>query len=231
MLTVRASSERGRSQLDWLDSRHTFSFDQYYDPSHMSYGPLRVINEDYIAPGKGFGTHPHRDMEIITYVVEGQLRHQDSLGTGSVISAGEIQKMSAGSGIMHSEFNASKDKGVHLLQIWITPKERNLSPRYEQEAFSLLPGEWKLLGSPDGDGLVSIHQDVRLYALRLDSGMKSQRTTRDSARVWLQIVKGACTVNGTVVNAGDGLALSSDSNLEIVATEPTELLAFEFSSN
>lgn len=231
MVIVRTSTERGRSQLDWLDSQHTFSFDQYYDPQHMSFGPLRVINEDVIEAGGGFGTHPHRDMEIITYVIEGELKHRDSLGNGSVIRPGEIQKMSAGTGIKHSEFNASKEKPVHLLQIWIVPKTRNLKPRYEQEAFELKPGELSLLGSADGEGLVSIEQDVKLYGARMEPGMKIAHDLADNSDAWIQMVKGACSVNGKELAAGDGAAITQGGEIMISARESSELLLFDIARN
>jgi len=227
MITVRTAQERGHTRLDWLDSYHTFSFDQYYDPKNVSFGPLRVINEDTIAAGGGFGSHPHKDMEIITYVIEGALKHQDSLGTGSVIRPGEIQKMSAGSGIVHSEYNASKEKPVHLLQIWIIPDKQNIQPRYEQKSFKLTPGQFTLLGSPNGDGLISIEQNVNLYALSVEPGMSVSRILPVKTIAWLQIVKGICTVNGNELKAGDGAALSDESNIEISAKQNTELLLFE----
>lgn len=229
MLSVRPSDARGHSQLDWLDSRHTFSFDQYHDPKHMSFGPLRVINEDVIAPGGGFGTHPHRDMEIITYVIEGQLQHKDSMGTGSIIGPGEIQKMSAGKGIFHSEFNASREKPVHLLQIWIMPNIKGLTPSYEQEKFELKPGEFKLLGSPDGQGLVSIHQNVKLYAVRIESGKAASFKMQPSAKAWVQIVKGDCAVNSEKLSAGDGAAIEPTSQIQFEASTSCEALLFEIS--
>jgi redox-sensitive bicupin YhaK (pirin superfamily) len=213
--------------LDWLDSRHTFSFDQYFDPHHMGFGPLRVINEDIIAGGGGFGRHPHRDMEIITYVIEGQLRHQDSLGNGSFISPGEIQKMSAGSGIQHSEYNASKDDPVHLLQIWIQPDKRGIQPAYEQEKFELKPGEWKLLASQNGDGLISIEQRVKLYALSLEAGTPAVFAAEPASRIWVQLVKGACSVGGNTLSQGDGLAIENLAKIEIHAQGAAELLLFE----
>lgn len=227
MLTVRRAKERGRTKLGWLDSHHTFSFADYLDKEYISFGPLRVINEDTISPGGGFGTHPHRDMEIITYVTEGQLEHRDSLGTGSRISPGEIQKMSAGSGILHSEFNASQEKPVHLLQIWIVPDKRDIQPRYEQESFQLQPGEIKLLGSPDGTGLVSIQQNVRLYALVSQPGSQTLFEPAPEADLWIQIVKGACEIDSTPLFAGDGAAVSQAEKVCIVAKQPVELLLFE----
>jgi redox-sensitive bicupin YhaK (pirin superfamily) len=224
---VRLAAERGHTRLSWLDSYHTFSFDQYFDQKHMSFGPLRVINEDTIAPSGGFGTHSHRDMEIITYVVEGELEHKDSLGTGSIIRPGEIQKMSAGTGISHSEYNPSSEKPVHLLQIWIVPNKQNIQPKYEQKSFESTPGQFKLLGSPDGKGLVSIHQNVSMYALSTEPGKSASQIPPVGARAWLQIVQGICTVNGTELKAGDGLKLMDCSKIEVLAKQRTELLLFE----
>ncbi len=229
-LAVRRSAERGHTQLSWLDSWHTFSFDSYYDPQHMAFGPLRVINEDRIAPGGGFGTHPHRDMEIITYVVEGKLQHRDSLGNGSTILPGEIQKMSAGSGILHSEFNASDKSPVHLLQIWIMPETRGLEPRYEQEKFELKPGVWQLLGGPNGQGLISIQQKVKLYALNLIPGGRAEFKPSENANLWIQTIKGSIQVQDKALVAGDGLAVSSDQKLDFYNSDNqsgSELLLFE----
>jgi redox-sensitive bicupin YhaK (pirin superfamily) len=231
MLTLRPADERGRSQLDWLDSQHSFSFDQYFDPKHMSCGPLRVINEDVIAPGGGFGTHPHRDMEIITYVIEGSLQHKDSLGNGSIIKPGEIQKMSAGTGIFHSEFNASQTEPVHLLQIWIVPTQRGLTPKYEQESFTLTPGEFKLLGSNDGMGLITIAQNFRLSALSSEPGMVSRYECDVQATVWLQIVKGDHTINGKSARAGDGLSIQQTASIDMKSTAAGELLLFDMREN
>lgn len=230
MLTLRPSTERGNTKLNWLDSWHTFSFDQYRDPQHMNFGPLRVINEDWIGAGGGFGTHPHRDMEIITYVVKGQLRHQDSLGNGSIISAGEIQKMSAGTGILHSEFNASDTEPVHLLQIWIVPEKSGLTPAYEQESFSLEENKWKLLGAPNGTGLISIKQNVKLYGLSASKGSTVEFTPGPGSQQWVQLIKGECDINGTRVKSGDGLAIRSDGKMQINVLFQTELLLFELTS-
>ena len=227
MMSIRRSQQRGHTKLDWLDSHHTFSFDQYYDPENMNFGPLRVINEDTVAPGAGFGTHPHRDMEIITYVLSGELEHKDSIGTGSVIRAGEIQKMSAGSGIMHSEFNHSKSQPVHLLQIWIMPDQRSLAPKYEQEKFDLPPGELVLLGSNDGTGLISIHQDVRLYAFRLNSGDTLAHELGKSS-AWLQVARGAFEVNGEKVDQGDAIAVNEGGSMFAKALLDSEALLFVF---
>jgi quercetin 2,3-dioxygenase len=229
MITVRNANERGHTQLSWLDSHHTFSFDQYYDAQNMAFGPLRVINEDRVAPGKGFGTHSHRDMEIITYVIEGELKHQDSLGTGSVIRPGEIQKMSAGSGIMHSEFNVSNENSVHFLQIWIVPDKHGIQPRYEQKSFNLAAGQLKLLGAPDRQGLISIQQKVNLYGLSAERGMSISHALKSGEDAWVQIVNGSCTVNGRELKAGDGAAITNESEIEIAAKRRSELLLFEIS--
>jgi len=231
MLKLRPAVDRGHSQLDWLDSWHTFSFDQYYDPQHMSFGPLRVINEDTIAGGGGFGMHPHRDMEIITYVTSGKLRHQDSMGNGSIISSGEIQKMSAGTGVWHSEHNASADQPVHLLQIWIMPEQKGLKPSYEQERFELKEGEWKLLGSPDGDGLISIRQKVKLYALSAADGQSSSFQPQKGSKLWIQIVKGQFAIQGKNSSSGDGVSIEKDETLELKALSPGEILLFEILDN
>lgn len=227
MMIVRPAAERGRTQLDWLDSWHTFSFDQYVDRQHMGFGPLRVMNEDFIAPGGGFGMHPHRDMEIITYVVQGQLRHKDSLGNGSVISPGEIQKMSAGTGIVHSEFNASDKDPVHMLQIWIVPNNKNLEPAYEQKPFTLKPGEWHLLGSEKQGGLISIHQAVRLYVFRSASEAPTKFQPAAGSAVWIQVVAGACAIETERLKAGDGLAIDHAGIIEIKPATQTELILFE----
>jgi len=227
MITVRNANARGHTQLGWLDSHHTFSFDQYYDARHTAFGPLRVINEDRVAPGKGFGTHSHRDMEIITYVVEGELKHQDSLGTGSVIRPGEIQKMSAGSGIMHSEFNASSETPVHFLQIWIVPDKVGIQPRYEQKSFNLAAGQLKLLGAPDGQGLISIQQKINLFGLLAEPAMSISHVLKLGANAWIQMVNGGCIVNGKELEAGDGAAITNESEIEIVAKQGSELLLFE----
>lgn len=237
MNTIRHGEERGHTKISWLESRHSFSFDQYFDKQHMSFGPLRVINEDWVKAGAGFPTHPHRDMEIITYVIDGAIEHKDSLGTGSVIRPGEIQKMSAGSGILHSEFNPSKDQGLHLLQIWIVPAQRGLTPNYEQKPYALTEGEFTLLGGPPAasphldketeQALVTIHQDVRLYAYKGEKGTKSKFCSARESRYWLQIVKGNLLVNGKSVKAGDGLALSDVVEVDIQSLDASELLLFE----
>jgi len=226
MITIRLAGERGKTALDWLDSRHTFSFADYYDDEFMSFGPLRVINEDVVAPGKGFGTHPHKDMEIITYVVEGALEHRDSLGTGEVIHAGEVQRMSAGNGITHSEFNHSKTDPVHLLQIWIVPERRGIPTGYEQKKLDLIPNQWQIVADPEGSGALSVHQDVTLLAARIESKQKlSYSPTRGAA--WLQVVKGSITIGDINAKAGDGLAIVNEPGLEIVANADSEVLLFD----
>ena len=229
MNTLRPSAERGHTQLDWLDSRHSFSFDQYFDTKYMGFGPLRVINEDIVAPGGGFGMHPHRNMEIITYVIEGQLKHEDSLGNGSIISPGEIQKMSAGSGIWHSEFNASDEQPVHLLQIWIVPDKTNIQPYYEQKQFERKAGIWQLLASNDGKGLVQVHQRVKLYNyFSTDSDQQTTFNSGGAADFWMQVVRGACSVAGQELKNGDGIAIQDGSELQLDVKGESELLLFEF---
>jgi redox-sensitive bicupin YhaK (pirin superfamily) len=220
MINIRRSSERGGGDFGWLNTRHTFSFDQYYDPKWMGFRSLRVINEDRVAPATGFPMHPHRDMEIITYVLEGALEHKDSLGTGSIIRPGDGQRMSAGRGIRHSEQNPSATDSVHLLQIWITPDQRGHEPSYEQKEFpeSEKRGKLRLLASPDGkDGSVTIHQDASLYVSLLRKGRYA----------WLQVARGAVTVNGKALAQADGAAVESESKLEIQGTEDSEILLFD----
>jgi len=230
MLTVRPSDERGHAQHGWLDSRHTFSFSEYYDPKHMGFRALRVINEDRVEPGKGFGKHHHDDMEIVTYVLDGVLAHQDSLGNGASISPGEVQRMSAGTGIDHSEFNHSKSERVHFLQIWILPEKDGLAPGYEQRAFPLdAKGDALLLvASRDGrDGSVTVHQDVEIYAGRLAKGARVEHALRKGRHAWIQVARGKVAVNGVALDTGDGLAASDEPKLEITATEAAEVLLFD----
>jgi quercetin 2,3-dioxygenase len=231
MITVRPSAERGTDNLGWLDSRHTFSFGHYYDAKHMGFGPLRVINEDRVRPGAGFDTHGHRDMEIISYVLEGALEHKDSIGTGSVIRPGDIQVMSAGTGIRHSEFNHSKTEPVHFLQIWVLPDREGLSPRYDQKTFgkSEKSGRLRLVGSPDGrDGSILVHQDVEIYDALLGVGGTVRHPLASSRKSWVQIVRGAVDVNGTVAGAGDGLAIQDETLLTINSrADGSEILVFD----
>jgi redox-sensitive bicupin YhaK (pirin superfamily) len=231
MITVRPSAERGTDNLGWLDSRHTFSFGHYYDAKHMGFGPLRVINEDRVRPGAGFDTHGHRDMEIISYVLEGALEHKDSIGTGSVIRPGDIQVMSAGTGIRHSEFNHSQTEPVHFLQIWVLPDREGLSPRYDQKTFgkSEKSGRLRLVGSPDGrDGSILIHQDVAIYDVVLGSANSVKHQLKPGRKSWVQVVRGSVDVNGKAASAGDGVALVDEAGLTITAREDnSEILVFD----
>ena len=227
----RRAADRGVANFGWLDSRHTFSFGEYHDPKHMGFGSLRVINEDRVAPGKGFGTHAHRDMEIISYVLEGALEHKDSIGTGSVIRPGDVQIMSAGTGIRHSEFNHSATDPVHFLQIWILPDRQGITPRYEQKRFTDddKRGHLLLIGSSDGrDGSVVIHQDVSLFAALLNAGDQLAHDLSPGRRAWLQVLRGALEVNGDDLSVGDGVAVEGESRVTIHAKMPeTEFLLFD----
>jgi len=227
MIQVRPSNERGHNKLSWLDSRFTFSFDQYYDPEHMQFRSLRVLNEDIIAPGQGFGMHPHRDMEILTWILDGALEHRDSMGTGAVIRPGELQHMTAGSGILHSEFNPSPKDSTHLLQIWIVPDRKNLKPRYEQLTFADkdLRGKFHLVAGPEAP--VSIHQDANLYIARLDEGEQAKHCLKAGRSAWMQVSHGTVAVNGTKLKAGDGAAISEESEVRVEATKPSEVLLFD----
>lgn len=229
-LTVRKAEERGRANFGWLDSKHSFSFGHYHDPRHMGFGPLRVINDDRVAPGAGFPTHPHSDMEIISYVLEGGLEHKDSLGTGSVIRPGDLQRMTAGTGIRHSEFNASKTEPVHFLQIWIIPEREGLAPGYEQKTFSAAEkqGRLKLIGSRDGrEGSVTIHQDVNLYSTLLGKGEAVDHTIAPGRGGWVQVARGTVSLNGEKLREGDGVAVSSSGSLRIEGLADTEVLLFD----
>lgn len=230
MITLRPGHERGQTQLSWLDSRHTFSFDRYYDPRYLGFRALRVINEDRVKPGAGFGTHPHRDMEIITYVLDGALAHKDSLGTGSVIRPGDIQRMTAGTGISHSEFNHSPTEPVHLLQIWILPEQRGLEPGYEQRALDLHEhrGQWRLIAARDGRaGAVTVHQDVDVFVAVLATGERLAYGLRSGRHAWLQVARGALRVKELPLNAGDGAAISEEETINIVADADSEVLLFD----
>jgi hypothetical protein len=231
MITVRPAAERGRADFGWLDSRHTFSFGDYHAPRHMGFGALRVINEDRVKAGQGFGTHGHRDMEILSYVLEGALEHKDSIGTGSVIRPGDVQIMSAGTGIRHSEFNHSKTDPVHFLQIWVIPDREGIAPRYDQKTFLDAQKRGRLLtiGSADGrDGSVVIHQDVQLMASILAPNEAVSHALRPERRAWLQIVRGAVDANGQRLAAGDGAAIEGEAALQITGTaNSTELLLFD----
>lgn len=230
MITRRPSQERGHANHGWLNTYHTFSFANYYDPAHMGFRALRVINEDWVQPGNGFGTHPHRDMEIITYVLEGALEHKDSMGNGSIISPGDVQRMSAGTGITHSEYNPSRSEPVHLLQIWLLPREKGLTPSYEQRTFTPdeKRGTWRLIAAPDGrDGAVTIHQDVDLFATILETGERVTYRLQPTRHAWLQVIRGPLRANGLSLQAGDGAAVSDEERLDIDAGETAELLLFD----
>jgi redox-sensitive bicupin YhaK (pirin superfamily) len=231
MISIRHADGRGIANFGWLDSRHTFSFGEYYDPKHMGFGPLRVINEDRVSPGQGFGTHGHKDMEIISYVLEGALEHKDSIGTGSVIRPGDVQVMSAGTGIRHSEFNHSKTEPVHFLQIWVVPAREGIAPRYEQKTFPDVDkrGKLRLVGSSDGrDGSVVVHQDVGIFSALLSSGEKVAHALQPGRKGWLQIVRGAVAMNGHALVAGDGAAVTAEPALNVTASiDGTELLVFD----
>lgn len=230
MITLRHRDERGVSRLGWLDSRHTFSFDHYYDPRHMGFRSLRVINDDRITPGAGFPTHGHRDMEIVSYVLAGALDHKDSMGTGSTIAAGDVQRMSAGTGVMHSEFNHSQSEPGHFLQIWILPERKGLVPGYEQRTFSTQEkrGRLRLVASRDGrDGSVTIHQDADLYATVLEPGEGATHALRQGRAAWVQVARGKVVMNGTALEAGDGASVTGESTLEIEGKEAAEVLLFD----
>lgn len=237
MITIRPSDARGHAEHGWLDSRHTFSFADYYDPAHMGFRQLRVINEDRVQPGKGFPTHPHADMEIVTYVLDGALEHKDSMGTGSVIRPGEVQRMSAGTGVTHSEYNASRSAPVHLLQIWILPERCGLPPSYEQKTFPETErrGRLRLIASRDAaDGSVTVHQDVRLLATLLGGGERATYALAPARHAWVQVARGRVRLNGTPLAAGDGAAVSDERALELVGEppsaqgdDPAEVLLFD----
>jgi redox-sensitive bicupin YhaK (pirin superfamily) len=231
MISVRHAAERGTANFGWLDSRHTFSFGDYHDPEQMGFGPLRVINEDRVSPGQGFGTHGHRDMEIISYVLEGALEHKDSIGTGSVIRPGDVQIMSAGTGIRHSEFNHSKTEPVHFLQIWVVPDRNGIAPRYEQKTFPDADkrGRLRLVGSSDGrDGSVVIHQDVKLFAAILKTAEEVTHALPTGRKGWLQVARGAVAVDGRDLHAGDGAAVDGEPAITVTAkTGGAEILVFD----
>ncbi len=230
MISIRKSEERGHIDHGWLNARHSFSFAEYHDPAHMGYSVLRVINQDVIAGGAGFGMHPHRDMEIVTYILSGALQHHDSMGNGSVISAGDVQRMSAGTGVRHSEFNASTEEPVHLLQIWILPKEKGLAPSYQDQHFSpeQKHNRWCLIAAPDGGAdVLTIHQYVRLYAslLTVDNTIAGDIAVGRCA--YLQVAKGRVLVNGAILHAGDAAKIEREAVLEVKAQSDAELLWFD----
>lgn len=230
MIKVRPAAERGHANHGWLDSRHTFSFANYYDPRFMGFRDLRVINEDRVAPGQGFGTHGHRDMEILSYVIEGGLEHRDSMGNGEVIRPHEWQRMTAGTGVRHSEFNASETEKVHFLQIWILPEKDNLTPGYEQKMFAPeeKTGKLKLVASKGGDdGSLNINQDVRLYNGILPAGTELKQELAAGRNAWVQIIKGELEINGVKLTAGDGAAVSEETLLTFKANQDSEVLLFD----
>ena len=230
MIRIRKADERGHFDLGWLDTYHTFSFDRYYDPAHMAFRSLRVINEDRVAPGGGFPSHSHRDMEIITYILAGALSHKDSMGNGSVIRPGDVQRMTAGTGVAHSEFNASETEPVHLLQIWILPSQRNLPPGYEQRAFTEEErrGQLRLIASNDGRaGSVTINQDTDVFASILEPQRQVEHSLRPERHAWIQVARGVISVNDQDLEQGDGVALSEERRVRIVGREPAEILLFD----
>jgi redox-sensitive bicupin YhaK (pirin superfamily) len=230
MPEVRRSTERAHAQHGWLDSYHSFSFADYYDPENMGFGPLRVINEDRVQPGQGFGTHGHRDMEIISYVLEGGLAHEDSMGNGSTIRPGDVQRMSAGTGVMHSEFNPSDREPVHFLQIWIEPAKRGVKPSYEEKRFDAdsKRGRLRLIASPDGaEGSVTIHQDARLYAAILEGADAVEHAVAEGRRVYVHVIKGAVEVNGQPLSGGDAIKLTRETRVRLANAKAAEILLFD----
>jgi redox-sensitive bicupin YhaK (pirin superfamily) len=230
MIRVRKAKERGHADHGWLDTWHTFSFADYYDPAHMGFRSLRVVNEDRVAPGQGFGMHGHRDMEIVTYVLEGALEHRDSLGTGSILRAGELQHMTAGTGVRHSEFNPSRSEQVHLYQIWLLPERNGLAPSYEQRSFSESErrGELRIVASPDGaDGSLTIHQNARLYLSSLEAGKNVVHAMSPGHHAWLQVLRGHVAVNGEPLSAGDGAAISEEESLLVRSKDNSEVMLFD----
>ncbi|MEN9798895.1 MAG: hypothetical protein RL653_2591 [Pseudomonadota bacterium] len=230
MMTVRRASERGHANHGWLDTSHTFSFADYYDARHMGFRGLRVINEDRVAPGQGFGTHPHRDMEILSWVLEGGLQHRDSMGTGSVIRPGELQRLSAGTGVFHSEFNASRTEPVHFLQIWLLPSQRGIPPGYEQASFDLeaARGRFHLVASPEPrEGSVKVHADAHVYAGRFDRGESADFALSPGRHAWVQVARGEVTLNGHRLAAGDGASLSNEARVQVEGGAGGEVLLFD----
>lgn len=230
MFQIRHAHERGHADHGWLESYHTFSFADYHDPAFMGFGPLRVINEDRVQPGQGFGTHSHRDMEIISYVLDGALAHKDSLGNGSAIRPGDVQRLSAGTGITHSEFNGSDEERVHFLQIWLHPERQGLTPSYEERRFpeQEKTDRLRLVASRDGrEASVVVHQDLDLYATRLTEGSRVEHQTTPDRKVWIQVAHGSLDVNGQPLEAGDGMAITDEEGIVMQATSPAEALLFD----
>jgi len=230
MITIRKAEERGHFDFGWLNTYHSFSFGDYYDPKHTRFRTLRVINEDFVQPGHGFPTHGHRDMEIVTYILQGALEHRDSMGTGSIIRRGDAQRMSAGTGVTHSEANPSPDEPVHLLQIWIFPSQQNMQPEYEEKKFSddEKRNRLRLIVSPDGsDGSVKIHQDARIFASLLDDGEEVVHSLDTGRSAWLQVAAGSVKLNDVALKEGDGAAVSQESQLRVTGEGPAEVLLFD----
>lgn len=229
MRMIRRANERGHAEHGWLDTYHTFSFADYYDPNWMGFRSLRVINDDLVMPGMGFGTHPHRDMEIITYVLSGALQHKDSMGNGRVIRPGEVQYMAAGTGIQHSEFNPSQDEAVHLLQIWIVPERKGLKPRYAEKSLSdAAKGRFHLVVSKEGrDGSLAINQDASLLLAKLEAGDRAAHALKPNRHAWLHVAEGEVKMNGETLRSGDAAAFSDEPQVEIVAGKPSQVLLFD----
>lgn len=230
MITIRKSEDRGHANHGWLDTYHSFSFASYYDPRHMGFRSLRVVNEDRVQPGEGFPTHPHRDMEIVTYVLEGALEHRDSMGNGTVIRQGEVQRMSAGTGITHSEFNHSKEDALHFFQIWILPQKEGTTPSYEQKLFPEQEkrGRLRLIASAGGaEGSVTIDQDAKMYATLIDAGQEVVHRLERGRHAWVQAARGSITVNGHLLEEGDGAAVSDEDLVRLTARQPSEVLLFD----
>jgi redox-sensitive bicupin YhaK (pirin superfamily) len=229
MMKIRKAGERGHAEHGWLDTYHTFSFADYYDPQWMGFRTLRVINDDRVMPGMGFGTHPHRDMEIITYILSGSLEHKDSMGNGRVIRTGEVQYMAAGSGVQHSEFNPSPDEAVHLLQIWIQPDAKDVKPRYAEKSLKdAVPGTLHLFTSKTGrDGSIAIHQDADLWLAKLDAGNRVTHKLASGRHAWVHVAEGEMSLNGKTLSGGDAAAVNEESKLELSATKPAQVLLFD----
>jgi redox-sensitive bicupin YhaK (pirin superfamily) len=229
MMNLRKANDRGHANHGWLDTYHSFSFADYYDPQWMGFGPLRVINDDLVMPGMGFGTHPHRDMEIITYILSGSLEHKDSMGNGRIIRPGEVQYMSAGSGVKHSEFNPSKDEAVHLLQVWIQPDAKGVKPRYAEKSIQDAPvGQLQLVTSKTGrDNSIAIHQDADLWIARLDAGNRVTHPLAQGRQAWLHVAEGEVSVNGKTLSGGDAVAVTAETKLDLNAVKPSQVLLFD----
>jgi len=230
MITLRKAAERGHANHGWLNSHHSFSFADYYDPNHMGFRALRVLNDDTVAAGQGFGKHAHRDMEIISYVLEGALEHRDSMGTGSVLRPNDVQRMSAGTGVTHSEFNASQRDAVHFLQIWLLPSARGIKPSYEEKTFAVeeKAGRLRLVASPDGrEGRTTVHSDALMYARAFEPGQSAELPLAAERHAWVQVARGKVNVNGHTLGAGDGAALSAEPSVRIDSGEAAEVLVFD----